>query len=127
MSSVKSRKVKRKNAFKYKDESHLLSLSSIKLNKQRDRRAYMLYSKYNNKRKSARSDDDDGDDQSSSFSSRSFVPYDEICDKVRESLMGKDIDDALIYHFMKMAREEQGINPSREFDKFMYFVTEQMK
>jgi hypothetical protein len=111
---------KRKNVLKYKDESHLLSLSSIKLNRERDRRAFMLqaYSKPKTKKvKSTIVGDDDEHCQSTSY-----VPNEELCDKIRESLSGTEISNSLIYMFMKQAKEDHDINPNKEFEKFLYFV-----
>lgn len=109
---------RKKKQFKRKqDQSHLLSLTSMKLNQKRDRNAYLL--KRTNKSHTS-------DDSSSSSSVSSFSDGEKLTDRVRQSLGGRDIDDSIIWKFANSARDDQGINPYEEFEEFLYYFREQM-
>lgn len=115
-------KYKPANGFKRKDESHLLSLSSMKLNKKRDKNAFLL-GKINSKRKNKGAPENGEDESSNSV----YLSNEELFEKVRESFGGRIIDDSVLYYLLKKAKEEEDIRPNREIEKFIYFVHEELK
>lgn len=112
-------KYKPANGFKKKDESHLLSLTSMKLNKQRDKHAFLL-AKYGPKNRQSGNKRDDS-------SNSAYLTNEELFDKVRDSFGGRIIDDSVLYYLLKKAKDEMDLKPNKEVEKFIYFVHEELK
>jgi hypothetical protein len=102
--------------WKAKDTSHLVSLSSMKLNKQRDAITYIKDRIKRRKQSKSESGPVEYHDPTKPFP-----------DRVRESLLGKEIDDSLVWKFVRQAKDEHGFNPYVEFERFLCFIRDEME
>lgn len=105
---------------KVKDQSHLLSLGSMKLNIKRDRNAYFLNKERDRKNKNHHSKEEDSRDP------QTFSESESLPDRVRQSIPGKDIEDSLVWMLMKRAKNEEDINAFSNFERFLCFIRQEM-
>lgn len=110
----------RKKPRKIKDQSHLLSLGSMKLNIKRDRNAYFLNRDRDKNNKGSNSNTDSTKDP------HSFSESESLPDRVRQSIPGKDIEDSLVWMLMKRAKNEEDINAFHNFERFLCFIRQEM-